>query len=124
MARRWLSVARIACIIPVIAIALATLAVVAILSGAACSAAGRDGGDAPPRIAAMKPIEQVQREHEAAWLDLPGVLGVGVSECDDRPCLKVFVSAPDTTHAGIPTFVDGYPVRIEVTGTIRALDGE
>jgi hypothetical protein len=72
----------------------------------------------------MKPIEQVQKEHEAAWLSLPGVVGVGVSECDGKPCLLVFVSAPDASHAGIPSAVDGYAVRIEVTGSMRALDGE
>jgi hypothetical protein len=75
----------------------------------------------PPSLA-MKPIEQVQREHEADWLALPGVEGVGVAECDGKPCLKVFISAPDTSHAGIPSEADGYPVQIEVTGPFRALE--
>lgn len=67
----------------------------------------------------MKPIEQVQKEHEPAWLKLPHVIGVGIGEVDGRSGLLVFVSEREGSHAKIPAQVEGYAVKVVVTGTVR-----
>jgi hypothetical protein len=72
--------------------------------------------------APLKSIEQVQAAHEATWLALPKVIGTGIAECEGRPCLNVFVSAPDAAHAQIPSEVEGYPVRIVTVGDVKALN--
>ncbi|HET9581557.1 MAG TPA: hypothetical protein VFP76_01935 [Gemmatimonadota bacterium] len=56
-------------------------------------------------------------------IDLPGVAGVGIGECDGRPCLKVFIERrSDELEALIPRSMEGIPVDIEVTGEIRPLE--
>ena len=69
-----------------------------------------------------KPIEAVLQEHTDKLMDLPGVVGTGLSQCQGEPCIKVFVAAktPDL-QAKIPTTLDGYQVVVEETGTFRAL---
>ncbi len=68
----------------------------------------------------MKSIEQVQRENEKKWMALPGVIGVGIGECEGSPCLKILVSekSPD----GFPKRVEGYRVEVIISGSVRALD--
>ena len=56
-------------------------------------------------------------------IDMPGVTGVGIGECDGRPCLKVFIERrSDELEASIPRSMEGIPVEIEVTGEIRPLE--
>jgi hypothetical protein len=69
----------------------------------------------------MKSIEQVQAAYETIWLALPQVIGTGIAECEGRPCLNVFVSAPHAAHARIPAEAEGYAVRIVVVGDVKAL---
>ena len=58
-------------------------------------------------------------------IDMPGVTGVGIGECDGHPCLKVFIERrSDELEARIPRSMDGVPVEIEVTGEIRPLEPE
>jgi hypothetical protein len=68
----------------------------------------------------MKSPDQIRREHEAAWMALPGVIGVGQGEDSGRPCILIFVSAPHEAHEGLPSEVEGCPVRIVTTGEVRA----
>lgn len=69
----------------------------------------------------QKTIEEVLAEHTPVWMAIPGVIGTGIGEFDGRPCIKVLVvQASDSLSHQIPKDVDGYPVRIEVTGEIRA----
>jgi hypothetical protein len=69
-----------------------------------------------------KPIEEVLKEHSTAIMSIPGVVGTGQSLCDDKPCVKVYViqETPELDQK-IPRMLEGYPVRIEETGEIRAL---
>jgi hypothetical protein len=56
-------------------------------------------------------------------IDMPGVTGVGIGECDGRPCLKVFIErSSDELEARLPRSMDGIPAEIEVTGEIRPLE--
>jgi hypothetical protein len=52
---------------------------------------------------------------------IPGVVGTGVGLCDAVPCLKVFAAerTPEIRDR-IPDSVEGYPVRVEVTGEFQA----
>lgn len=69
----------------------------------------------------QKTIEQVQAEHTAAWMKIPGVVGIAIGESDGKPCIKILaVSLTPEIKAQIPKLVDGYAVDIEVTGEFRA----
>lgn len=71
---------------------------------------------------AMKTIEEVLKEHTDQLMSMPGVVGTAQGLCDDKPCIKVFVIKK--THEldeKIPDILDGYPVKIEETGEIKAL---
>lgn len=69
----------------------------------------------------QKTIEEVLAEQTPAWMAIPGVIGTGIGEISGKPCLKVLVvQASDSLSRQIPKEAGGYPVRIEVTGEIRA----
>ncbi len=69
----------------------------------------------------QKTIEEVLAEHTPEWMAVPGVIGTGIGECDRKPCIKVLVvEASDSLSQRIPKEVEGFPVRIEVTGEIKA----
>jgi len=55
---------------------------------------------------------------------LPGVVGTAIGRCDSAPCIRVFCrdsSAP--AEGAIPAVLEGYAVRVEVTGEFRARPG-
>ncbi len=68
-------------------------------------------------------IEEVLAERTPEWMEVPGVVGTGIGLCEGEPCIVVYVSER-TPEVGerIPAEVEGYRVRIEETGPIRALD--
>jgi hypothetical protein len=70
-------------------------------------------------------INAVLSAHDKELLAIPGVVGVYVGTLADRrtPCLKVMLAreAPELRRT-IPGEIEGYPVIVEVTGEIRALD--
>lgn len=68
-----------------------------------------------------EPIQAVIQRHVGRLLQLPGVVGIGESSDEAEPCVSVLVATDDpTVAAGIPATLDGYPVRIAVTGALRA----
>ena len=70
-------------------------------------------------------IEQVLKEHTDRWMSINGVVGTGIGKCKGKPCIKVFVVEGDEQlRKRIPTQVEGFPVIVEVTGEIRALDAD
>ena len=70
-----------------------------------------------------KPIDVVVGECAAAWLAIPGVVGVGVGEHAGEPCIRVFVeTASEALSQRLPSEVDGYCVLITESGSIEALD--
>jgi hypothetical protein len=73
--------------------------------------------------AAMPPtIEQVKTAHEQRLLALPGVVSVGIGRDDrGRPVIVVGLDKPRPhTQAAVPRELDGYGVRVDIVGTIRA----
>jgi hypothetical protein len=70
-----------------------------------------------------KTIEQVQEEHTDEWMAIPGVEGVAISICEDKPCILILSSVKSQQlQDKIPHTVENYPVVIKETGTFRALD--
>ena len=71
---------------------------------------------------AGKTIKAVLREHTDRLMSLPGVVGTAIGECEGKPCIKVLVvkETPELVNE-IPRTLEGYPVIIEETGEIRAL---
>lgn len=68
-------------------------------------------------------IEKVLERQSAAWMSIPGVVGTGIGTCDGVRCLKVFVvERTPEIESRIPAGVEGYPVRVEVTGRVRPRD--
>ena len=51
---------------------------------------------------------------------LPGVVGTAIGLCDGAPCIRVFLAdSGAAARRRIPTQLEGYPVKVEVTGPIR-----
>ena len=68
-----------------------------------------------------KAIIEVQADHTAEWMSLPGVVGVAIGEHQGRACIKVFVAGdPAVVRQQLPTSVEGYPVVVEPSGPFRA----
>lgn len=87
----------------------------------ALAAVGCDGSDDPPEEEVpVSTIQEVKDAHAEAWMELPGVVGVGIGLCDDEACIRVFLARPSPeAERAIPDRVDGYPVDLEVTGSFR-----
>ncbi len=70
-----------------------------------------------------KPIEAVLKEHTYSLMQLPGVVGTAQGLCSGKPCVKVYVVKKTSNLVKqIPATLEGYTVKIQVTGEIKALD--
>ncbi len=71
---------------------------------------------------ASKSIEDVLKAHTEELMSIPGVVGTAIGQCDQKPCIKVYVvkKTPDLERK-VPQTLNGYPVMLEETGEIRAL---
>ncbi len=89
----------------------------------ACAGGGAGEGPGSTGETVSRSIAEVQEAHTPDWMEIPGVVGTGIGQCDGVPCIKVFVAqkTPEVDRQ-IPEQVEGYPVRVEVTGPFRALD--
>ena len=70
-----------------------------------------------------KTIQAVLQEHTDSLMSLPGVVGTAIGQCEGKPCIKVLVvkNTPDLLRE-IPSTLEGFPVTVQETGVIRALD--
>jgi hypothetical protein len=60
--------------------------------------------------------------HTADLMGIEGVVGVAEGICDDKPCIRVFVSPKSHELViKIPANLEGYRVCVEETGEFRAL---
>ena len=51
---------------------------------------------------------------------LPGVVGTAVGLCDGVACIRVFLADSNAAaRARIPAQLEGYAVKVEVTGPIQ-----
>ena len=103
-------------------------AVVCLLSGMATtgSAAGHDyrsieKQQSVPRML-KQTIEQIQTKYQDRWMNIPGVVGIGIGAANGNPVIKVLVVKKTMElEQRIPKEAEGYSVVIEETGEIRAL---
>jgi hypothetical protein len=110
--------ARTPCVLRIIIVCFVGLTVL----GSAVVASGNDveenrAGETPM---SSKEIGLALKEHTEALMSLPGVVGTGQGLCDNRPCIKVFVTehSPDLEEK-VNTILKGYPVVIQETGRFR-----
>lgn len=87
------------------------------------------GSEPPPstQTAAMqeRDIHKANEELTRRVIDLPGVAGVGIGECEGEPCLRVMVDhRTEELLRQIPDSVAGFRVEVEETGPMEALDPE
>jgi hypothetical protein len=69
-----------------------------------------------------KSIQEVKDTWEKRLMDIPGVMGIGISLTKDRRerCIKVYANR-EASVAKIPREIEGYPVEVEVRKPFRAL---
>jgi len=70
-----------------------------------------------------RPLAEVLAAHTPDLMALPGVVGTAESRMPDgRPCVLVMVvkSTPEL-RAKLPRELEGWPVRVDETGEIRAM---
>ncbi len=68
-------------------------------------------------------LSEVLARHTPALMKTPGVVGTAESRLTDgRPCVLVLVAklTPELKRA-LPRELEGWPVKIDVTGEIRAM---
>ena len=67
-------------------------------------------------------IQDVKAQHEADLMAVPGVVSVGIGMDDDGN--KVIVVGVESNQpeilAQVPQAVDGYPIRVDVVGKMKA----
>ncbi len=66
-------------------------------------------------------IEHVKEKHALSLMRIPGVEGVGISGFPGRKYIVVYLSNADkSVKSKIPSQLEGYPVRCEVMGKVKA----
>jgi hypothetical protein len=66
-------------------------------------------------------IEQALKKHTPGLMGIPGVVGTAQGLSGSKPCILVMVVARSRELVDrIPRKLGGHPVRIQVTGEIRA----
>lgn len=66
-------------------------------------------------------IDDVLDKYQDQLMSLPGVVGIGVGASAGQPVLVVMVAElSPQIKAAIPRRIEGYDVRVEVTGEITA----
>ena len=74
---------------------------------------------------AAKTIEEVLKERTDQWMSIPGVVGTAIGEFRGKPCIKIYVvKKTEELTKKLPSQAEGFPVVIQETGEIRALEAE
>jgi hypothetical protein len=69
----------------------------------------------------VKTIAQVLAEHTDALMAVPGVVGTAIGQQGGAPCIRVLLARQDdAARRRIPDEIEGYPVRVDVTGPLHA----
>ena len=68
-------------------------------------------------------IKEIIHANAEELMSTPGVIGVGEGRLEDgTPCLLVLVvELSDDVRDRVPAKIEGYPVKIEVTGEIKGM---
>lgn len=66
-----------------------------------------------------KSIDAVLAAHNDSLMAIPGVLGTAAGRCAGAPCIRILVSrVTEEIRRRIPRELEGFPVRVDVTGPI------
>jgi hypothetical protein len=70
----------------------------------------------------MSTIQEVKAKHEAALLKIEGVISIGIGLKKDRtPAIIIGLKQENKDIIqSIPSVLDGYPVEIQIIGSIKA----
>ncbi len=73
--------------------------------------------------APQRPLAEVLAAHTPGLMRTPGVVGTAESRlADGRPCILVLVSRMSPgLRDRLPRELEGWPVKVEVSGEIRAM---
>lgn len=95
-----------------------SLLMLALAAGVACRSENVKKEPVPDRD-----INAVMEAHTAELMAIPGVVGVAISETDDKtPCIMVLiVEERDEILKKIPKELEGYPVCPFVSGEIKPM---
>jgi hypothetical protein len=71
-------------------------------------------------------VKRVMDAHVDELMAIPGVVGVAIGALEDgKPCILVLVVQKTAEHSKlIPRDIEGYRVKIEESGEIRAMPGD
>lgn len=110
---------------------LGTLLLVTLIAHWLCGCGGHQSdqtqdGDATEVDVPSRDINAVLDAHDEELMEIPGVVGVAVGELEDHtPALLVLVvEETEEIKLRVPKSIEGYPVKIMVTGEIRPLDSD
>jgi len=73
-------------------------------------------------VAVPESINSVKTKHEPGLMAKPGVVSVGIG-LDDKGQSAIIIgveSQDKLNKLTLPEALDGYPVKVQITGTIRA----
>jgi hypothetical protein len=73
-------------------------------------------------IAVPESIKNVKTKHESRLMSTPGVVSVGIGQ-DSRGQSAIIIGVENQDKLNtitLPEELDGYPVKVQVIGTIRA----
>lgn len=80
-----------------------------------CTASHKDTTLPPPSVS------EVLGRHTDRLMSVSGVVGTAEGSCGSRPCILVLVErATPALRKAIPSELEGIPVEIRETGSIRA----
>ena len=72
-----------------------------------------------------KSIKTVLNENTDRWMEISGVVGTAIGEAAGRPCIKIYVvKKTEKMSKQLPAKVEGFPVIVQESGEIRAIDSE
>jgi hypothetical protein len=67
-------------------------------------------------------IDEVLKAHIGELMSMPGVVGAGIGERQDKPCIRVFVLCRQIgSPRGLPAEIEGYIVEVAETGPFGSL---
>lgn len=67
-------------------------------------------------------IAAVKNRHETWIMNLPGVVGTAIGDCQGSPCIKVYIKEKNPElERQIPKQLEGFKLDIEVIGPIKIL---
>jgi hypothetical protein len=84
-----------------------------------CGRAKTREEESPAVAQAPRTIEAVLAAHTDSLMAVPGVLGTAIGRCAGSPCIRVLVvRVTEDVQRRVPSQLEGFPVRIDVTGPI------